>query len=570
MLNKRTLFLIDEEERFDDERSWRLERKFVSHTLLSFIKGKLALHRLIRLRQRYVLTRANKVRLRYSISLAVAAGVLLFSAPIRAGLHALISIKKEPHIQAMGEPADKDNSFNDSIAGLEEHISEGMRKAAMAIQKRPPPLDRSFTIGQGDTMAGVLHEAGLSNAESYNAVQALSEFYDVRTIRPGQELKVHYTPGAEDEADLKFDKLVVQISPVKEVSITKADDNFSAEIFEKELLDRSYARQAEIETSLYGSAMKAGIPAAVIANVIRTYSWNVDFQRDIRHGDKIEVLYEAKETEDGTYAKYGDVIYAKLSVGGKDIPIYRFEMKDGRVEYFEADGMSVKKTLMKTPIDGARLSSGFGMRKHPVLGYNKMHKGVDFAAPTGTPIYAAGDGVISYKGRKGGYGNYISIRHNGRLSTAYAHMHKFAKGMGTGKRVKQGQVIGYVGTTGRSTGPHLHYEVLVNGVQKNPNSVDLPTGEQLAGAELDKFKTHIKKIDQQYEGLNSSLRIAQKVRDARRGYPALSCLFTPDPKSQNINYQKHARQAVPKHRILRVVIIGLPAFIVWKGCIKFM
>ena len=164
---------------------------------------------------------------------------------------------------------------------------------------------------------------------------------------------------------------------------------------------------------------------------------------------------------------------------------------------------------MKTPIDGARLSSGFGMRKHPILGYNKMHKGVDFAAPTGTPIYAAGDGTIDFKGRKGGYGNYIRIRHNSQLKTAYAHMHRFAKGMGAGKRVKQGQVIGYVGTTGRSTGPHLHYEVIKNGIQVNPNRVDLPTGEKLKGQNMTAFKARMKELNKQYKEVAESTKIVQ-------------------------------------------------------------
>ena len=197
-----------------------------------------------------------------------------------------------------------------------------------------------------------------------------------------------------------------------------------------------------------------------------------------------------------------------MNTGGREKPIYRYKMDDGRVDYFEPDGTSIRKTLMKTPVDGARISSGFGYRRHPVLGYNKLHKGMDFAAPTGTPIYAAGDGVLEYAARNGSFGNYARIRHNSKLKTAYAHMSKFKKGMHKGKTVKQGEVIGYIGTTGRSTGPHLHYEVLVNGVQVNPRSVKLPTGETLTGEQLKRFKSLIQGINQEYASLTKGLKFA--------------------------------------------------------------
>jgi murein DD-endopeptidase MepM/ murein hydrolase activator NlpD len=220
-------------------------------------------------------------------------------------------------------------------------------------------------------------------------------------------------------------------------------------------------------------------------------------------------MYEQYETADGTRVKTGNLVYARLQVNGEDIPIYRYEMKNGDVNYFTADGVSVRKALMSTPIDGARLSSGFGMRKHPVLGYNKMHKGIDFAAPTGTPIYAAGDGTIERLGQWSTYGNYIRIRHNSDIKTAYAHMSRFAKGLSAGSRVKQGQVIGYVGATGRVTGAHLHYEVLENDTQINPKSVKLPLGETLRGAELASFKAQAQTINRRYESLHKGDQIAQ-------------------------------------------------------------
>ncbi|MGB0718889.1 MAG: M23 family metallopeptidase [Bdellovibrionales bacterium] len=391
---------------------------------------------------------------------------------------------------------------------VKDQVSDAMRDAPQMLKKAVFKPYRSVAIGQGDTIAGVLQEAGLSGSEAYYAVKALGAYFDPRKVKSGQKLGLYFAK--DDSGTAQFQKMSMPLSPVKDVYIVKdGADGFKAQVEEKELTRREVARFAEIQTSLYGSAARSDIPAPVIAEMIRIYSWGVDFQRDIRRGDKVEVLYESFETEDGAYAKNGDILYARLNVGGRDMPIYRYKMQDGRVDYFEPDGTSIRKTLMKTPIDGARISSGFGMRHHPVLGYNKMHKGMDFAAATGTPIYAAGDGVISFAGRKGGYGNYIQIRHNSKLSTAYAHMHKFKSGMKSGARVKQGDVIGYVGTTGRSTGPHLHYEVLVYGKQVNPRSVDLPTGEILEGNALKRFKAQIKSLDQQYVSLTKGVKYAQ-------------------------------------------------------------
>jgi murein DD-endopeptidase MepM/ murein hydrolase activator NlpD len=259
--------------------------------------------------------------------------------------------------------------------------------------------------------------------------------------------------------------------------------------------------------SLYGSAAKADIPNAVTAEVIRILSWDIDFQRDIRRGDVLDVMYDQMETADGKGVRFGNVIFAHLNINGRDVPIYRFEMKDGTVDYFTPDGQSVRKALLSTPVDGARISSGFGQRKHPVLGYTKMHKGIDFAVGVGTPIYAAGDGTIEMMQRWSSFGNYVRIRHNSSIKTAYAHMSKFAKGLGAGSRVKQGQVIGYVGATGRVTGPHLHYEVLMNGTQVNPRSVKLPQGEILKGSELASFKQQVQQVQRQFAELSGRERM---------------------------------------------------------------
>jgi murein DD-endopeptidase MepM/ murein hydrolase activator NlpD len=253
------------------------------------------------------------------------------------------------------------------------------------------------------------------------------------------------------------------------------------------------AAAGDIDLSLYAAAESARVPARVIVDLIRLYSFDVDFQRDIHAGDRFEVYYEVLRS-DGRQVQTGEILYARLTVGGRELPLYRFRHRDGDVEYYNDKGESARKALMKTPIDGARLSSGFGLRRHPILGYTKMHRGIDFAAPTGTPIMAAGDGQVELAGWNGAYGRYVRVRHNSEFRTAYAHMTRIAKSVRAGRRVKQGDIIGYVGTTGRSTGPHLHYEVLRGSKQVNPMGLKLPTGRTLSGAErtaFQKFKTTV-------------------------------------------------------------------------------
>jgi murein DD-endopeptidase MepM/ murein hydrolase activator NlpD len=259
------------------------------------------------------------------------------------------------------------------------------------------------------------------------------------------------------------------------------------------------AVRGKIENSLFVDAQAQGLPDSVILELIKLYSFGVDFQRELQPGNTFEVLYEQYITDDGSVVPgKGNIVYARLGLDGRVMPLYRYEDKAGEVEYFDTTGASAKKPLMKTPIDGARISSGFGMRFHPILGYTKMHKGIDFAAPRGTPIYAAGDGVIEKAGKFSSYGNYCRIRHRAGLETAYAHMQGFHAGIRPGSRVKQGQVIGYVGTTGRSTGPHLHYEILIGGKQVNPAGVKLAGGRALGGKDLKAFRQIVAARDAEF------------------------------------------------------------------------
>lgn len=481
--------------------------------IIHFFYRRLALHRIIPVRSRYVLTKSNTPRLRYGVA------VLTMLLGVSFVYVAAMSWEKSSEAQAVEiaglTEEDKQTAQPDVAEAEKESIAETIQRGlsgkiedVAAIMKAPPkPHEKSVKMKSGDTLAGILNDAGLNNQESYQLVKAMSKHYDPRSVKAGQIINLHFDP--VDENTDRLTEMRMALDPIKDVIVSRNEDGkFVSDLREKEVERKQYAFATKIETSLYGSAARAGIPAPIIAEMIHAYSWNVDFQRDIRPGDKVEVLYEVYETEDGEFARYGDILYANLGVGGNDKPIYRYEMADGMVDFFHPDGISIRKTLMRTPVDGARLSSGYGMRKHPVLGYNKMHKGVDFAAPIGTPIYAAGDGVVEVASRNGGYGNYVRLRHNSSLKTAYAHLHKFKSGITPGKHVKQGDVIGYIGTTGRSTGPHLHYEVLVNGAQKNPRSIDLPTGEQLKGTELAKFKSSMDKLQKRYVSLTDGVKYA--------------------------------------------------------------
>lgn len=354
---------------------------------------------------------------------------------------------------------------------------------------------KTLTVGKGDTLMELLVKNNVPREEAYEAILALNKIYDPRDLNPGHEITVFFNK-EPSVADPKFSGLSIEKDPVYTVVVNRGNDgSYKVDQEEKEVARELKAFSGTIDGSLYMSAKAQGVPDGIILDLIKMYSFNVDFQRDIQPGDKFEVLYEEYKTEDGDVVPgKGHISYAKLSLGDRIMPFYRFTNSAGDVGYYDEKGQSAKRPLMKTPIDGARLSSGFGMRKHPVLGFSKMHKGVDFAAPRGTPIYAAGDGTIVKLGKFSSYGNYIRINHRSGIDTAYAHMNGYKAGLRAGSRVKQGQVIGYVGTTGRSTGPHLHFEVMMAGKQVNPSTIKMQTGNALAGTDLKAFKGAVAEV----------------------------------------------------------------------------
>jgi murein DD-endopeptidase MepM/ murein hydrolase activator NlpD len=350
----------------------------------------------------------------------------------------------------------------------------------------------------------MLTRAGINRREAVAAIDALRKHYNPRHIRPGNKVRVEFSPVPLSAGLGRLQGLSLSPAFNRQVIVTRTSDGaFSANEKEKVLTSSLVRADGTIKHSLYIDGLKAGLPAPILVALIRAYSWDVDFQRGIHPGDGFEVMFERLHETDGPAVFNGDIVYAALSLQGVRHAMYRHTMANGDIDYFDKKGRSAKKTLMRTPIDGARLSSGFGRRKHPILGYTKMHRGLDFAAPRGTPIYAAGNGTIEHAGRNGAYGKYIRIRHNGTYKTAYGHMRRLVRGMRKGKRVRQGQIIGYVGTTGRSTGPHLHYEILRGGRQVNPRRLKMPSGRKLKGSELARFQSARALIKRDFAGLKS-------------------------------------------------------------------
>ncbi len=359
----------------------------------------------------------------------------------------------------------------------------------------------SVTVQRGDTLARILTDAGVSRGDAQAVVDSLRGVFNPRDLKPGHEVRLRFLAdqeaarGAHPMGRLHEVKLAAAID--REVAVRATDANGFIAAAAMKSVDRMLARSnGEIAGgSLLAAGMASGVPAGVMTEMIRIFSFDVDFQRDIQPGDSFDLMYERFELADGRLVRGGEVIYAALTVAGQPMRLYRYKDARGTVDYYNEKGHSVRKALLRTPVDGARLSSRFGMREHPIMSFSVMHRGVDFAAPTGTPIYAAGDGTVEEIGPRGGYGHYIRIRHTGSYSTAYAHLSAYARGLKKGMRVRQGQVIGRVGTTGRSTGPHLHYEVVRDGKQVNPISVKFPSGEKLAGPELARFHAAKAAID---------------------------------------------------------------------------
>lgn len=437
---------------------------------------------------------------------------------------------------ALGSPpASLDSELADERAGKEENSGTDTR---------------TITLDRGDTLVGALTDAGVSQADANAVILALARTYDPRAVRAGESFdisfttvpdrqiaQITYTPPGQAASDPISDEDGSAFSSIEDVPVTPvgnllslnyspsidheitisrgANGLFSAQDVHKTLRPRNHRAGATIDSSLYLAAMQAGIPADVVVKMIHMFSYEVDFQRDLKPGNSFEVLYNYYYTPDGQPAKEGEIQYAALHLSDRSVALYRYEPKGEPAEYFDARGQSTKSMLMKTPVDGARITSGFGMRFHPILGYSRMHKGVDFGVPVGTPVMAAGSGVVQQEGRLGGYGNFMLVNHQNGYSTAYGHLSRFAAGIHAGSRVRQGQVIAYSGNSGMSTGPHLHYEIRVHDMQVNPAVLKIATGQRLYGRDLRNYLAERLHVDMELASMPLEAKVAEAGRELR-------------------------------------------------------
>ncbi len=356
----------------------------------------------------------------------------------------------------------------------------------------PKYIEIKHKISEGETFNKILKEYNIPEEEVKKIKKNFTSTKILNNLKTGKIIYITI----DQSQNKKVVKFIYPVSINKKIKLVRnlVSDKFEKEEIITNLNTRIIYKEGKIMQSLYKSAIKLDIKPNVIVDFARIYGFQVDFQRDIRKNDTFQIMYEIFEDDNGKIFNTGNIIFADLRLSGQKNSLYYFQKK-GSEGHYNISGKSAKKSLMKTPINGARLSSSFGMRKHPIDGYNKMHKGTDFAAPTGTPIMASGDGKIVRAKWCGGGGNCIKIKHNSTYSTVYAHLSKFASGIKPGVRVKQGQTIGFVGSTGKSTGPHLHYEVIENGKKINSQTLKLPSGKILKGKERKLFEIERIKID---------------------------------------------------------------------------
>lgn len=414
--------------------------------------------------------------------------ILLLSFISLIGISYFLSI-------SFGENLAREKKVSKKIITDEDpiHIEEKLEIDFTLVQK--------YYLQEGETFTGALKQADLQDDEINDVVNIISKKIDLRKLKVGTLIET-YTKSINDKKIIN--EIIIYPDIEKKIYVKKVNNKFVAGEDKKKLFSKLKLYEVEIHNSIYESLKKIDTPDEIIMEFVQLYSFDIDFQRDIRKGNKIKIFFEIYTDSQNNYIKSGNINFSEIILDDESYELYRFQSEgDEFVEYFNSDGKSATKALMKTPINGARLSSGFGMRKHPILGYNKKHQGVDFAAPTGTPIMAAGTGHIEFVGNNGGAGKYIRIKHLNGYKTSYSHLSKYASGIQKNVKVRQGQVIGYVGNTGLSTGPHLHYEVIFNGKRINPMKMKLPSGKKLKDKNLRIFLAEKNRIDAAVSELSS-------------------------------------------------------------------
>tara|TARA_B100000963_G_scaffold361916_1_gene400858 strand:+ start:276 stop:1604 length:1329 start_codon:yes stop_codon:yes gene_type:complete len=385
------------------------------------------------------------------------------------------------------------SKFDDQISAEQNLIDKFFENL------KNPYLDHKYVIKSNDTIQNILKKYNINNKEINLIIQKLKK-EKLSKIYTGRELSLLVKKNIENENSLVI--LNIPINNTLSVEIQKKEGDFVLNKKILKLFEKEIVSSGEIKDNLYSAAVRAGIEPNIIIEFARIYGFEIDFQRDIRKGDKFTVYYERLVDSLGEIQDTGKIIYTSMKVNNREINLYNFDW-DNEIGYYDINGKSIVKSLMKTPINGARLSSSFGNRKHPILGYTRLHAGTDFAAPEGTPIMASGSGTVTRSRWCGGGGNCVKIRHNSTYETVYAHMKNFAKGIREGVKVKQGQIIGYVGSTGLSTGPHLHYEVHINKKKVNSQKLKLPSGKILKGEARKEFEIERIKID---------LKLSEKIK----------------------------------------------------------
>jgi murein DD-endopeptidase MepM/ murein hydrolase activator NlpD len=409
----------------------------------------------------------------------------------------------------LAEPAESPGSVTGATGFVPATAEDEGRHPPEPGRAHTDTFDQLVNVQRGDTLLDILTEAGVKSADAQNVLTALRTVFDPRRLVNKQQIVLTQTADAAGQVQVVGVRL--NKSYDRDVAVARLTDGSFQGLEIKRQLTQEVARaKATITSSLYRDGKTQGVPDKVMAALIKLFSYDVDFQRELQPGDTFDVMFDQFRTDDGKVARDGDIVFAELILSGKPMRLWRFEPHGGESAFYNDKGESARKALLKTPIDGARLTSGFGMRTHPILGYSRMHRGVDFGASSGTPIMAAGSGTIAFVGIHNGYGKYIKIKHNSSIATAYAHMSSFARGARVGNKVRQGEVIGYVGSTGMATGAHLHYEILRDGTQINPGEMKLPSGEQLRGRELAKFDEMRQQIERKLEQLPLSTLVAQR------------------------------------------------------------
>lgn len=391
-------------------------------------------------------------------------------------------------------------------------------EVATAVEELSEAISDTVVVQKNDTLKAILIKQKISNNEIAKIVKLAKEKNLDSSLKIGQKLIFDYEIKIveEDDQDLAeelrvLNKITIIFDKLKSLEIIREDQEFKA----KDVVvavDRFLTKSSVVINSSFMAALKSlGLSSNSISELINAYSYQIDFQRQIKNGDTISVITEKFVTKDGDFSYHGRVLYVSLTLSGQEYNIYRYSPNNLKTShaFFSEDGKSVKRSLLRTPVKFIRISSHYGMRNHPTLGYSKAHKGVDFAAPAGTPIYAAGQGVITEIGWKSGYGKLIQLKHSANLTTVYAHASNFAKNLKVGSLVKQGQIIAYVGSTGRATGPHLHYEVKISGKNVNPMLVKTTPGIELTGKELAQFKQFKNNVKSLNNELNSKVEVAE-------------------------------------------------------------